>query len=126
MASPEPSEIGQEPVSGTRFSWMRAQVGDVTLRRYARAYLGLLPGRLDRIAQAVSAGEAADTEQLIVDLRISSEMLGTWRLAAILIALESSLHAGVMPSTEELARVRAEARLAAEMVRAAIDDAPPA
>ncbi|WP_194909250.1 hypothetical protein [Catenulispora rubra] len=121
MAGDDPSETGGEPVSRAHLSRLRAEVGDETLRRYAQAYLDLLPERLDRIGRAIRAHDTAEAERVIVDLRISSKMLGTRRLAATLTALESSLHTGLIPSTVQLARVRTEARLVAEMVRAAMD-----
>lgn len=121
MAGEEPSEIGDEPISRAHLSRMRAEVGDATLRRYAQAYLDLLPERLDRIGQAISADDPDEAERVIVDLRISSEMLGTERLAAELSVLKSSLHTGLLPSTVQLARVRTEARLVATMVREAMD-----
>lgn len=121
MAGEEPSELGDEPVIRAHLSRMRAEVGDATLHRYVQAYLDLLPERLDRIGQAISADDTAAAERAIVDLQISSTMLGTRRFATTLAALESSLHTGLIPSTVQFARVRSEARLVAEMVRAAMD-----
>jgi hypothetical protein len=125
MAREEPSENGDEPVSRAHLSRMRAEVGDATLHRYAQAYLDLLPERLDRIGQAITAADVAEAERVTVDLQVSSKMLGTPRLAAALTALESPLHAGLLPSTVQFARVRTEARLVAEVVREAMDlDSP--
>ena len=121
MAGAEPSETGDEPVSRAHLSRLRAEVGDATLRRYAQAYLDLLPERLDGIGRAIGADDTAEAERLIVDLQISSRMLGARRLAAILAALESSLHTGLIPSSVQLGRVRAEARLVAATVRADMD-----
>jgi hypothetical protein len=125
MAGAETSEIGEEPVtreepvSREHLCQMRATVGAATLRLYTQAYLDLLPERLDRIGQALSADNTVEAEHVIVDLQVSSEMLGARRLAAKLTALESSLHAGLMPSSVQLASVRTEAELVAETVRAA-------
>ena len=121
MAGEEPSAIGGEPVSPAYLSRMRAEVGDTMLRRYAQAYLDLLPERLDRIGRAVGADDAAEAAHVVIELQISSEMLGARRLAALLAALESSLEAGVVPSAVQLSHVRSEARLAAPALRAAAD-----
>ncbi|WP_370369418.1 hypothetical protein [Catenulispora sp. GP43] len=96
---------------------MRDAVGEATLQRYAQGYLDLLPVRLARIGRAISADEAAEAEHVIVDLQISSKMLGASRLAEKLAALESSLHAGLRPSAGQLAGIRAEAELVAATVR---------
>jgi HPt (histidine-containing phosphotransfer) domain-containing protein len=119
MSGEERSEIGDEPVSRAYLSRLRAEVGDTMLRRYAQAYLDLLPERLDRIGRAVVAADTAEAAHVVIELQISSEMLGARRLAALLAALETSLEAGVMPSAVQLSHVRSEARLAAPMLRAA-------
>jgi HPt (histidine-containing phosphotransfer) domain-containing protein len=121
MAGEKPSENGEEPVSCADVSRMRAQVGDATLRRYAQAYLDLLPERLDRIDRATSADQVADAKRAAVDLRISSEMLGARRLAAKLIELESSLHRGLIPGIVQLAGVRTEAALVVARIRMAME-----
>ncbi|MEY9857880.1 HPt (histidine-containing phosphotransfer) domain-containing protein [Catenulispora sp. GAS73] len=121
MAGEAPSQTGDEPLSRAHLSRLRAEVGDATLRRYAQAYLDLLPERLNRIGQAIEADDTAEAERVIVDLQISSRMLGTRRLATTLTALQSSLHTGLIPSTVQLARVRTEAALVAATVRAAMD-----
>lgn len=121
MAASSADETGDEPVSRAYLAQVRAEVGDTTLRRYAQAYLELLPVRLGRIDRAI-AGEDADTaRQVIFELQVSSEMLGTRRLAAILAALERSLQAGLAPSTVQFARARTEAELVAGLVRAAVE-----
>lgn len=119
MAGAEPSETGEEPVSRAHLSRMRAEVGDTMLRRYAQAYLDLLPERLDRIGRAVGAADAAEAAHAIIELQISSEMLGARRLAALLTTLESALEGELMPSTAQLSRLRTEALLAAPVLRAA-------
>jgi len=119
MAGAEPSETGDEPVSRAHLSRMRAEVGDTMLRRYAQAYLDLLPERLDRIGRAVGAADAAEAAHVIIELQISSEMLGARRLAALLTTLESALEGGLMPSTVQLSQLRTEARLAAPVLHAA-------
>lgn len=119
MAGEKPSETGDEPISREHLSRMRAAVGEATLRRYALGYLDLLPERLDRIGQAIGADNAAEAERVIVDLQISSEMLGARQLAAKLTALESSLHTGLVSITAQLAGIRTEAALVTATVRAA-------
>lgn len=125
MAGEEPSKTGDEPVSRAHLSRMRAEVGDKMLRRYTHAYLDLLPERLDRIGRAISAADAGEAARVIIELQISSEMLGARRLAALLTTLESALEAGLMPSVVQLSQLRTEARLAAPILRAATNPGSP-
>ena len=121
MAASSPDETGDEPVSRAYLAQVRAEVGDTTLRRYAQAYLELLPVRLARIDRAIAAEDADTARQVIFELQVSSEMLGSRRLAAILVELERSLQAGLAPSTVQCARARTEAELVAGVIRAAVE-----
>jgi hypothetical protein len=100
---------------------LRADVGDETLRRYADAYLGLLPGRLDLVGQAFAAGERAEALRVLTDVRIGATMLGAARFAARVRGLENKVRASSQPEVEarlELLRTSAEA-MAAELRREA-------
>ena len=120
MAASSPDETGDEPVSHAYLDQVRAEVGETTLRRYAQAYLELLPVRLGRIDRAIADEDADTARQVIFELQVSSEMLGTRRLAAILTGLERSLRAGLAPSTVQFARARTEAELVAGYIREAV------
>jgi hypothetical protein len=109
-----------EAVSRAHLDRVRAEVGDATLRRYARAYLDLLPGRLDRMEAAIAESDNAEATRVMFDLRVASEMLGTRRLGALVSALEESLGQDLLATAEQLARVRTEAELVAAVVRAAM------
>lgn len=112
---------GGDVVSRAHLAQVRAEVGDEALRRYARAYLDLLPDRLARIEQALAAADYAEATRVMFDLRVSSEMLGTTRLGALITELEAAPRLGLPADAVQLARVRTEALLVAAVVRAAMD-----
>ena len=117
-----PPEPYGDTVSRAHLAQVRAEVGDATLRRYARIYVELLPGRLDRMETAIAESDAAEATRVMFDLRVSSEMLGTRRLSALVSALEEALARGLPATAEQLARVRTEAELVAAVIRAAMTD----
>lgn len=91
--SPSPRLPGGEAVDRARLAGLRAEVGDAALRRYAEAYLDLLAERLDRIERAMDADTPAEAIRVMVDLRVSSAMLGASRLAALIEMSERPLPA---------------------------------
>ncbi|WP_212531312.1 hypothetical protein [Actinospica durhamensis] len=93
-----------------RLARVRSEVGDRTLRRYARAYLDLLFARIERIEQAMAAADAAEARRIMFDLRVSSDMLGAARLPRMIAKLESSPQSWVALSAAHLRGVRREAR----------------
>jgi hypothetical protein len=112
MSDPTPrgSALGDEAVDRVLLARLRDEVGDDALRRYAAAYLGLLADRIDRIEQAVDAGERAEAVGVMFDLRTSSTMLGASRLAALIGLLERSLTADLADGWKVwMAILRAEA-----------------
>lgn len=112
---PEP-EV--EAVSRAQLARVREDIGEVSLRGYVRAYLELLPGRLQSIERAVAAADSAEATRVMFDLRASSAMLGARRLPALLSALEATLGVGLPTAPAQLAVVRAEAdAVAAELRR---------
>lgn len=114
---PEPDpEV--EAVSRAQLARVREDVGDRTLRHYVRAYLDLLPGRLDRIERAVAAADGAEATRVMFDLRAASAMLGARRLPALLSTLEATLGVGLPTAPAQLRVVRAEA----DAVAAALAD----
>jgi hypothetical protein len=98
---------------------LRADVGDETLRRYADAYLDLLPGRLDLVGQAVAAGERAEALRILTDVWVGAVMLGAARLAAGVRGLEAAVRTKSRSESEaKLALIRQSAQvLAAELRR---------
>lgn len=105
-------------VSRAHLAQVRAEVGDDTLRRYARAYLELLPGRLEGIEQALAAADYTLATGVMFDLRVSSEMLGATRLGRLVAELEAAPRLGLPAAPVQVARVRTEALLVAAVVRA--------
>ncbi len=94
MADSAPHRLpGDEAVDQVRLAGLRAEVGDATLRRYVEAYLDLLAERLDRIERAMDADARAEAIRVMLDLRVSSAMLGASRLAALIGFLERPLPA---------------------------------
>ena len=114
---PEPDESDFEAVSRAQLARVREDVGARTLRHYVRAYLDLLPARLDRIEQAIATAEPAEATRVMFDLRSSSAMLGARRLCALLSTLESTLRIGLPAGPAQLAVLRAEARAVAAALR---------
>ncbi|MBR7831190.1 Hpt domain-containing protein [Actinospica sp. MGRD01-02] len=111
---PDP-EVGA--VSRAQLARVREDVGELSLRNYVSAYLDLLPGRLERIDQAVAAADGAEATRVMFDLRAASAMLGARRLPALLSALETTLNVGLPASPAQLAVVRAEADAVAAALR---------
>jgi HPt (histidine-containing phosphotransfer) domain-containing protein len=114
-------DFGGEAVGRADLARVRDEVGDETLRRYAKAYLDLLPDRLDRIEQAIGAEEGAAAIRVMFDLRVSSTMLGANRLAKLIAGVEASL--GIGPPIGGAARMgalRAEAETVAAALRRAL------
>ena len=113
-----------EAVDRTRLAGLRAEVGDATLRRYAEAYLDLLAERLDRIERAMDADARAEAVRVMLDLQVSSAMLGASRLAALIGILERPLPAE--PATggkASMTVLRAEADAVARALRVAAGSA---
>jgi hypothetical protein len=109
---------GEAAVSCERLARVRSEVGERTLRRYARAYLDLLPGRLEHLEQAMAAADSGEARKIMFDLRVSSEMLGVLRLPRMIAELESSPQPWLAAGASTLAGVREEAgRVAAVLVR---------
>jgi len=121
---PGRDDPGGEAVGRAHLARVREDVGDETLRRYARAYLALLPERLDLIERAVIAGEGAEAVKVMFDLRVSSAMLGAARLAALISAFESSLLVGLPAGSAQVAVLRVEADAVAEALGAALNGGP--
>jgi HPt (histidine-containing phosphotransfer) domain-containing protein len=111
---PEP-EV--EAVSRAQLARVREDIGDASLRGYVRAFLELLPGRLERIDRAVAAADSAEATRVMFDLRASSAMLGARRLPTLLSALEATLGVGLPTAPAQLAVVRAEADAVAAGLR---------
>jgi HPt (histidine-containing phosphotransfer) domain-containing protein len=88
---------------------MRDGVGEQSLRRYIRAYLELLPERLERIERAIALADTGDATRLMFDLRASSAMLGARRLAELLSTLETTVAVGLPIAPAHLAVLRSEA-----------------
>jgi len=101
-------------VDRERLGRARAEVGDRTMRRYARAYLDLLFPRIARIEQAMAAAETGEARRIMFDLRVSSEMLGVARLPRMIAELESSPQTWLAAGTAKLRRERREARRVTE------------
>ena len=120
MGEPGRSADEGDVVSRTHLAQVRAEVGDVTLRRYAQAYLDVLPERLERIEQALAAADYAKATDVMFDLRVSSEMLGATRLAALVAELEAAPRIGLPADALQVARVHTEALMVAAVVRAAM------
>ena len=118
---PEPEDCDFEAVGLTQLARVREDVGPRTLRHYVGAYLDLLPGRLDRIEQAIAAADPAEATRVMFDLRSSSAMLGARRLSALLSALESTLRLGLPAGPAQLAVLRAEARAVGCALRRLLD-----
>ena len=114
---PEPDEPDFEAVSRAQLARVREDVGALVLREYVRAYLDLLPGRLDRIEQAVAAADTAAAVRVMFDLRASSAMLGARRLTELVSALETTRRIGLPVGPAQLAVLRAQA----SAVRGALD-----
>jgi HPt (histidine-containing phosphotransfer) domain-containing protein len=112
---PEPDP---EAVSRAQLARVREDVGEASLRHYVRAYLELLPDRLERIERAVAAADGAEATRVMFDLRAASAMLGARRLSALLSTLEGTLSVGLPASPAQLAVVRAEAGSVAAALRA--------
>ncbi|HTJ69257.1 MAG TPA: Hpt domain-containing protein [Actinospica sp.] len=110
-----------EPVSRAQLARVREDVGERSLRRYIRAFLQLLPERLDRIEHAVAAADAAEATRVMFDLRAASAMLGARRLPALLSTLETTLRVGLPAAPAQLAVVRAEADAVAAALRRLFD-----
>ena len=101
-----------------RLARVRSEVGEQTLRRYARAYLDLLFARIERIEQAMAAADAGEARRIMFDLRVSSDMLGVARLPRMIAELESSPQTWLALSAAHLRGVRREAkRVATELGR---------
>lgn len=110
----------REVVDRAHLAQVRAEVGDRTLRRYARVYLGLLPLRIERIERALAAADYPEAVSVLFDLRVSSEMLGATRLAWLVSELESAPRLGLPADPAQFRRVHAEALRVAAVVRAAV------
>ena len=106
---------GEGPtVDRGRLARLRADVGDETLRRYADAYLNLLPERLDLVERAVAADERAEALRTLTDVRVGAAMLGAHQFAARAGRLEAAVRTGSQGEVETgLAGVREGARLMA-------------
>jgi histidine phosphotransfer protein HptB len=110
----EPDEPEFEAVSRAQLARVREDVGGRVLRHYVRAYLDLLPGRLDRIEQAIAAADTPAAVRVMFDLRASSAMLGARRLSELISALESTLRIGLPAGPAQVAVLRAEAQAVAD------------
>ena len=117
---PDRDDPGGEAVGRAHLARVREDVGDETLRRYARAYLGLLPERLDRIEQSVIAGDGDAATKVMFDLRVSSAMLGAGRLVALISAFESALLVGLPAGAAQVAVLRSEAAAVAAALGSAL------
>lgn len=107
---PEPDDLDFEAVGRAQLARVLEDVGARTLRHYVHAYLDLLPGRLDRIEQAIATADTSEATRVMFDLRSSSAMLGARRLTTLVSTLESTLRIGLPIGPAQLAVLRAEAR----------------
>jgi len=110
-----------EAVDRAHLARVLEDVGERTLRRYALAYLDLLPGRLERIRQAAVSANTAEALRVLFDLRASSSMLGAGRLAAAASWLEATVRSGLAPEPAQLAALRTEARVVQARLRDLLD-----
>jgi HPt (histidine-containing phosphotransfer) domain-containing protein len=129
MAAAARRPAGREPdfeaVSREQLAQLSEDVGGQSLREYVRAFLDLLPGRLERIEQAITTGDSAEAARVMVDLRSSSAILGASRLPTLISALEETVRINPPPRPARLAVVRAEAEAVASELRRLVDGESP-
>jgi HPt (histidine-containing phosphotransfer) domain-containing protein len=107
------------PVNAAVLDRLRDEIGGRALKRVVAAYLGLLDQRLDRVARALDGGDREDAGRAVLDLRVSSEMLGADRLAELAAATARLVAERRDEQCRELiAEARAEARAVATFIRA--------
>jgi HPt (histidine-containing phosphotransfer) domain-containing protein len=85
------AEASEDPIDRAQWERILDEVGVRVLRRYAAAYLDLLPERLDGVECALALGAWTDAVRIMADLHASSAMLGALRLAALAERVQSEL-----------------------------------
>lgn len=105
-------------VNSADLAALRSDIGDEALHRYLLAYVDLLGARLDRMERAIGAEEAEDAVDAVVDLGVSSTMVGAVRLAALARASEQDLREGLLADfADKLPAVRSEAAAVSSALR---------
>ncbi|MDH2436432.1 Hpt domain-containing protein [Pokkaliibacter sp. MBI-7] len=67
---------------------------NATMKAFVQGYLHDLPGKVERLMQAVSAGDTAQTTLVAHDLKGSSAGIGAQQLAKMAMQMETSARSG--------------------------------
>lgn len=124
MASSTPESDPAVPVDRVRLMRLREEVGAGTVRRFVAAYLDLLPGRVETIAEPLQS-DRADGVRAAYDLRAGSQMLGADRLAGMAEAVEQSFRRGAGPDAAQIAALRGEAEAVARALPELLESGRP-
>ena len=78
-------------VASHRLVELSDQLGPATCREFVGNYIAMWEGRLDRLRQAVKAADDADAMDVVLSIKISSQMAGAERLAALAMDAQHQL-----------------------------------
>ncbi|GLB67901.1 hypothetical protein [Arthrobacter mangrovi] len=70
---------------------------ELAMRTFLRSYLELLPARVCRVLDTLRRGNAEDSMDAVLSLKVSSHMAGALRIEHHCRGLEAELRAGLVP-----------------------------